>query len=167
MSKPNHLRSLVFCLLFKIFSKTMQGFPKCVRPFSMIFIRIIAFKSVEKPKTIDLSMSLNESFGFVWAWIKPKCLLRLNKNSSFGLFNYFISYNPSKYGYNHKRASSLHGFGGIIIIFFFFCLRGGFPTLPWDFSTLLHNDPAAHQNNCGRCRIRTRDLCPKSLKKKN
>ena len=29
----------------------MQGFPKCVRPFSMIFIRIIAFKSVEKPKT--------------------------------------------------------------------------------------------------------------------
>ena len=23
------------------------------------------------------------------------------------------------------------------------------------FSTLLHNDPAAHQDHCGRCRIRT------------
>ena len=29
--------------------------------------------------------------------------------------------------------------------------------------TVLHNDPAAHQDHCGRCRIRTQDLCPKSL----
>ena len=114
---------------------------------------------MKSPK-LELSMSLNHSFGFVRAWIKPKCSFRLNKDYSFGLFNYFKSYNPSKYGYNHKRASSLHGFGGIIIIFLFFCLKGGFPTLPWDFSTLLHNDPAAHQNNCGRCRIRTRNLFP-------
>ena len=26
-----------------------------------------------------------------------------------------------------------------------------------------HNDPAAHQDHSGRCRIRTRDLCPRSL----
>ena len=31
------------------------------------------------------------------------------------------------------------------------------------FSTLFHNDPSAHQDHCGRCRIRTRDLCPRSL----
>ena len=40
----------------------------------------------------------------------------------------------------------------------FFCLRGRFLSLPWDF-LLYHNDPAAHQDHCGRCRIRTRDLC--------
>ena len=28
------------------------------------------------------------------------------------------------------------------------------------FSTLFHNDPAVLQDHCGRCRIRTRDLCP-------
>ena len=27
-------------------------------------------------------------------------------------------------------------------------------------STLLHNDPAAHQDHCGRCRIRTRTSAP-------
>ena len=31
----------------------------------------------------------------------------------------------------------------------FFCLRGRFPSLPWVFYTLLHNDPAAHQDDCG------------------
>ena len=31
------------------------------------------------------------------------------------------------------------------------------------FSTLFHNDPAAHQDHCGRCRIRTRDICLRSL----
>ena len=31
------------------------------------------------------------------------------------------------------------------------------------FSTLFHNDPAAHQDHCGRCRIRTPNLCPRSL----
>ena len=36
----------------------------------------------------------------------------------------------------------------------FFCLRERWPVL------LLHNDPAAHQDHCGICRIRTRDLCP-------
>ena len=29
-----------------------------------------------------------------------------------------------------------------------------------EFSNLLHNDPAAHQDHCGKCRIRTRNLCP-------
>ena len=38
-----------------------------------------------------------------------------------------------------------------------FCLR-----LQWDFTVLLDN-PAAHQDHCGRCLIRTRDLCPRSL----
>ena len=50
--------------------------------------------------------------------------------------------------------------------FIFFCLRGvgiswTFSTLR--FSTLLHNDHAAHQDHYGRCRICTRDLCPWSL----
>ena len=38
-----------------------------------------------------------------------------------------------------------------------FCLR-----LQWDFTVLLDN-PAAHQDHCGRSLIRTRDLCPRSL----
>ena len=36
--------------------------------------------------------------------------------------------------------------------YFFFCVRGRFPSLPLSF-TLLHNDPAANQDHCGRCRI--------------
>ena len=44
-----------------------------------------------------------------------------------------------------------------------FCLRGRFPSVSWDFSTLSHNDPAAHQDHCERSRIRTRDLCHRSL----
>ena len=50
-------------------------------------------------------------------------------------------------------------------IFYFiyvFASGGGFPPLPWDF-TVLNNDPAAPQDHCGRCRIRTRDFCPRSL----
>ena len=45
---------------------------------------------------------------------------------------------------------------------YFFGLRWRFPPLPWDF-TVLHNDPAAHQDHCCRCRIRIRDHCPRSL----
>ena len=30
-------------------------------------------------------------------------------------------------------------------------------------SDFFHNDPAAHQDHCDKCRIRTRDLCPRSL----
>ena len=37
-----------------------------------------------------------------------------------------------------------------------------FPPLPRDF-TVLHNDPAASQDHCGRCRIRTRYFYPRSL----
>ena len=33
-----------------------------------------------------------------------------------------------------------------------------FPSLPWDF-ILYPNDPAAHHDQCGRCRIRTRNRC--------
>ena len=29
--------------------------------------------------------------------------------------------------------------------------------------TILHNDPAVPQDHCTRCRIRTRDLCPRSI----
>ena len=45
-----------------------------------------------------------------------------------------------------------------------FCFRERFPSLPWDF-ILYQNDPAAHQDHCWRCRIRTRDLCPRMLTK--
>ena len=34
--------------------------------------------------------------------------------------------------------------------------------LSWDF-IVLHNNPAARQDHYGRCRIRTRDLCLRSL----
>ena len=39
---------------------------------------------------------------------------------------------------------------------------GGFPLYPQIY-TVLHNDPAAPQDHCGRCRIRTRDLCLRSM----
>ena len=39
----------------------------------------------------------------------------------------------------------------------------GFPLSTLRFSTLLHNDPAAQQDHCGSCRIRTRDHRPRSL----
>ena len=45
----------------------------------------------------------------------------------------------------------------------FFCLRGTLVSLFTLSFTLLHNDPAAHQDHCERSRIRTRDLCPRSL----
>ena len=45
---------------------------------------------------------------------------------------------------------------------FFFILRG-ICSSTLRFSTLLHHDHAAHQEHCGRCRIRTRDLCSRSL----
>ena len=41
----------------------------------------------------------------------------------------------------------------------FFVSGGGLPLYPESF-TVLHNDPP--KNHCERCRIRTRDLCPKS-----
>ena len=47
--------------------------------------------------------------------------------------------------------------------FFFLASGVGFPLSPLRFSTLLTKDPAAHQNHCGRCWIRTQDLCPRSL----
>ena len=37
-----------------------------------------------------------------------------------------------------------------------------FPFSTLRFSTLLHYDPAAHRDHCWRCRIQTRDLCPRS-----
>ena len=37
------------------------------------------------------------------------------------------------------------------------------PPLPCDFCTVLHNYPASLREYCGRCRIQTRDLCPRSL----
>ena len=45
----------------------------------------------------------------------------------------------------------------------FFCFRSRFPSLPWDFFYIIHNDPAAQQDHCRRCRIRTRDLGLRSL----
>ena len=40
-----------------------------------------------------------------------------------------------------------------------FYFASGVPSLPWDF-LIYPNDPAAHQDHCGRCRILTQDLCP-------
>ena len=34
------------------------------------------------------------------------------------------------------------------------------------YSTVLHNDPAAPQDQCVRCRIQTQDLCPNGNLKK-
>ena len=54
----------------------------------------------------------------------------------------------------------------IYLYFLLYCLfvwpQVEVPPLPRDF-TVLHNDPAAPQDYCGRCRIRTPDLCPRSL----
>ena len=44
----------------------------------------------------------------------------------------------------------------------FFAPGEGFPLYPEIFY-FIHNDPAAHQDHCGRCRIRTRELCPSRL----
>ena len=52
-----------------------------------------------------------------------------------------------------------NGNGGLGDIF---CLSRRTPPLPWDF-TGLHNNPSALQDHCGRCRIRTKGLCPRSL----
>ena len=62
-----------------------------------------------------------------------------------------------------SASAPLHNCTNIVLFYIFFCLSGRFPSLPWVVYTLLHNDPAAHQDHCGRCRIRTRDLCPWSL----
>ena len=51
------------------------------------------------------------------------------------------------------------GTGGLGDIF---CLSRRTPPLPWDF-TGLHNNPSALQDHCGRCRIRTKGLCSRSL----
>ena len=54
-------------------------------------------------------------------------------------------------------------FKEIYLCFFwsFFVSGVGF-SLTLRFTTLFHNDPAAHQDHCGRCRIRTPNLCPRS-----
>ena len=52
-----------------------------------------------------------------------------------------------------------NGNGGLGYIF---CLSRRTPPLPWDF-TGLHNNPSALQDHCGRCRIRTKGLCSRSL----
>ena len=128
MSKLNHSGPFFFHY-FKFFSKIHASL-RSQSCYYALWSSYLVGKSLFYSPNLELLMTLNESFGFIRATIKRKHLYRLNKIFSFGLFNYFKSYNPSKYGYNHKRASSLHGFGGIIIIFLFFCLKGGFPTLP-------------------------------------
>ena len=45
---------------------------------------------------------------------------------------------------------------------YFFGLWWRCPPLSGDF-TVFHNDPAAPHDHCGRCRIQTRDPCPRSL----
>ena len=51
-----------------------------------------------------------------------------------------------------------------LFFLYFLASGGGFPLYPAIYSTvLLHNDPAAPQDQWGRCRIRTRDFCLRSL----
>ena len=45
---------------------------------------------------------------------------------------------------------------------FFLAWGGGLPHYSWAF-TVFHNDPAKPQDHCGRFRIRTRNLCLRSL----
>ena len=56
---------------------------------------------------------------------------------------------------NTKRASVIY----IFFVYIFLASGGDSPLYP----EILHNDPAAHQDHCGRCLIRTRDLCSRSL----
>ena len=53
--------------------------------------------------------------------------------------------------------------GPVYLIFASGVCYSMFPSLPWDFYIITHTDPAAHKDYCGRCRIRTRALCPRSL----
>ena len=50
-----------------------------------------------------------------------------------------------------------------LLFFVYFLAPGGGSPLYPEIFTLVHNDPAAHQDHCGRCRIQTRDLCARSL----
>ena len=47
--------------------------------------------------------------------------------------------------------------------FVHFLASGGGSPLHAEIFTVLHNDLAAPRDHCGRCRIRTRDLCPRIL----
>ena len=67
------------------------------------------------------------------------------------LFNNFCDETHSFQGWKFKH----------LFLLIFSCLSR-FPSLPWDFLHY-HNDPTAHQDHCGRCRIRTRDLCQRSM----
>ena len=67
--------------------------------------------------------------------------------------------------HNRLRCSHASGFQIEVQHFVkvFFASGVGFPLYPELFATLWHNEPAAHQDHCGRCRIRTRDFWPRSL----
>ena len=57
----------------------------------------------------------------------------------------------------------LNKFFNLIRIRIFFVSGLGLPFSTLRCSALLPNDPAAHQVLCRKCRIQTRDLCPRSL----
>ena len=62
-----------------------------------------------------------------------------------------------------QSCTALNLYVHVYFFISFFCFRGRFPSLPWDFFYIIHNDPAAHQDHCRRCRIPTRDLGLRSL----
>ena len=79
-------------------------------------------------------------------------------------------------GHHHRRtrgsrevhAPSLPPNTIQLLLFFIFFFLPFWPQIEVSpstlrFTVLQHNDPAAAQDHCGRWRIRTRDLCPKSL----
>ena len=98
MSKHNHSRSFVFFHNCNFYPKPCTVWrPKVLSTlWNHIFRRSIAFTFNKKPKT-GAFYSLNERFGSVGAWIKPKRLFRLNKSSTVavGFFNKFKSFNYS------------------------------------------------------------------------
>ena len=69
-----------------------------------IFIRIIAFKFVKKPKAGPIIHSERMFFGFIRARTKPKLSFMLTKSSSFWLLNSFYGFNRTKYDFKsaHK-----------------------------------------------------------------
>ena len=70
--------------------------------------------------------------------------------------NIFVEKKKTKFVCSPRENRRKNGPGNFVSRFYF---ASGVPSLPWDF-LIYPNDPAAHQDHCGRCRILTQDLCP-------
>ena len=90
--------------------------------------------------------------------------------SQTGLFSYIFQYFHNLLYIQKKSISSVEVVSHYLLknisffINFFWAPGGGGGGPPSTLRfTVLHNDPAAPQDHCGRRRIRTRDFCPRSL----